>query len=428
MRLTTAERVLKNIVRLQREKPFFSYIIMNFKMTAMKPDATLKPPTAAVNKYGDFFWAEPWFKELTDDEMQGVLCHESLHIAKGDFFRQGKRDLTIWNIASDCIINWYLNQEGITLPRKIMVEGKPIEGYAPDGQGRVKVCKKTYTVKGKTTEQFYDELVMDATEIHIMYGSGGEGGHGGFDVHLPGDKQDNGESSGKDQGTHTVKAQEGLWKRITIQAATVAKQRGTLPGCAEEFIEEILNPKIDWRNRIKQFVTDDIPVDFCNRLPGRKFYGTGVWCPRIKRENIELFISIDCSGSTSPYRVEFVSEAVGILTCYPQVKGRIICWDTEVNEANDIEVDTCTAVQKVQGMHLRDINGGTELSSYNRYCEKKGYCSRLHVILTDGFIETKPVVPYGKILFVLTPDGDDKIIKNYGEVCRLSDKDPNYDQ
>jgi predicted metal-dependent peptidase len=424
MRLTTAERVLKNIVRLQREKPFLSYIVMNFKMNAMKPEAKLEPPTAAVNKYGDFFWGEAWFKELTDDEMQGVLCHEALHIAKGDFFRQGKRDLIIWNIASDCIINWYLVKEGITLPKKVMIKGKPIEGYIPDGQGRIKVGKKTYSVKDKTTEQLYDELIADAEVIKISIGDGK--GHGGFDVHLPGDEQDNGESSGKEQGTHTIKAQEGLWKRITVQAATVAKQRGTLPGCAEEFVDDILNPKIDWRNRIKQFVTDEVPVDFCNRLPGRKFYGTGIWCPRIKRENIELMISIDCSGSTEPHRIEFISEAVGILCCYPQVKGRIICWDTEVNENNDIEVDTATAVEKVKGMKLRDISGGTELSSYKRYCEKKGYRSRLHVILTDGFIEDKPQVPDGRILFVLTPDGDDKIIGKYGEVCRLSDKDPNY--
>ena len=414
--LPVGKRVLKGICRLNKEKPFFSYIVMHFNLHNAPITEGMMFDTIAVNKYGELFYGEKWISTLTDAEIVGVLCHEAMHLAKGCFFRKGNRDAKIWNIASDCIINWYLVCEDITLPK---------DGFIPHKDGTVTVALKTYNCANKSTEQFYEELYKDATKIKSSC-SNGKKGHGGFDVHLEGDQNGEGKNTGKDKGSASIKSQENKWKRIIVQAATIARERGSSPGFINEFIDDILNPKIDWRQRVRQFVTNEIPVDFCNRIPGRKFYGTGIWCPRVKRENIELMISIDCSGSTSQYRQEFVSEAVGVLRCYPQVKGRIICWDTEVNEANDIEVDTNTAVQKVKGMKLQDINGGTELSSYKKYCDKKGYKSRLHIILTDGIIEDTPVVPSGKILFVLTPDGKQSIIQKYGEVCNLKDRNNDY--
>jgi len=417
--LTTAERIIKNTVYLQREKPFFSYLLMSFKVDAVDPKNT-DIPTAGVNKYGNLFWNENFFSKLSDEEMRGVLCHEVLHLAKGDFFRSGKREAMIWNVASDCVINHILVEEGFKLPG---------EAYIPESNGNIKIGKKTYNVSGKTTEQFYDEIISDIEMIKVYVNGKGGGkrqpgkgqGHGGFDVHLEGDKDDKGNSTGQEkEGSASSKAAESVWKRRTVEAATVAKQRGACPGFANELIDGILNPKIDWRTRIKNFVTDEIPVDYDNRAPGRKFYGTGVWAPRIKRENIEVFISIDCSGSTSGDRVDFASEAVGILTSHAQVNARLICWDTEVDPHNDIEVDTNT-VDKLIKMNLENISGGTELSSYTRYLEKKRYQSRVHIILTDGYIESEPVCPRGTCLFVLTKGGSDEIIKKYGEVCYLSD-------
>lgn len=433
--LSPDEKLMRAIVTMQQTAPFFAYLLMNFKMSAIAavPDKDAKTlpgrltdkeiPTAAVDKYGNLLYNPAFVDKLRSDELRGLVAHEALHIAKGDFFRCGKRDPMLWNVASDCIINYMLVKDSFVLPPN---------GYNPNRDGVIEIktekngkkVTKKYTVEGKTTEQFYEELLQDVDHIKqyvLSQGGGGDGnnpGHGGMDVHIQGD------ADNPDDRESTSKAAqaESKWKKITVEAATVARQRGTMPGCAEGILDEILNPKIDWRNYLRNFVTNHIPTDYTNRSPGRRFYGTGVWFPKVLRENVEVFVSIDCSGSTMGDRVDFVSEVVGILTAYEQVKARMICWSTSVNDQNDVEIDTNT-VDKLKGMKIKDVNGGTELSVYADYLKKKDYKARCHIILTDGFIENNPRLPPGNIVFVLSKGGSDEILKKTGwPVLRIEDK------
>jgi predicted metal-dependent peptidase len=427
--LSCSERIIKSTVTLQREKPFFAYILMNFETRETKPDSAL--PTMGVSKYGKLYWNADFVKTLNNNELSYVLCHETLHIAKGDFFRQGKRDALIWNVASDAVINLILNEEGMTPPKM---------GIIPDKYGKVTIGKKSYNVKGLTTEELYDELVKDAKAVEqAMKGQGtgkgggkgdGQGedapfvGHGGFDVHLNGDKDDKGESTGDEaEGSASIKSAENKWKKVAVEAATTARQRGKLPGFAEALLDKLLNPVVDWRSRLRSFITNEIPMDYCNRMPGRKFYATGAWSPRVLKENLNLFVSIDCSGSTMGDRERFVGEIQGIVTSHPQLKARLIFWSYgEINENNDIPIDSNT-IDRLAGLNLKEINGGTEMSAYARYLDKMGYTSRLHITLTDGAIESKPEVAPGTHLFVLCGHGaSDKIVKEFGECIKITDE------
>ena len=443
MRLDERERIIKNTVILNREKPFFAYILMNFDIHQTQKDSLI--PTMAVTKYGRLYWNEEFVKELTNSELQYVLAHETLHIAKGDYFRRGSRDPRIWNIASDCIINDILNVENMTAPRYVAdnaekeIKRGQFKGLIPDKSGTITLGgykdspSYSYNVRGKTTEQLYDEIIVDAEEIEqiiITYvGSGGEGSggvnapHGGFDIHIDDDSDDKGESTGdQEHGSASSQAAESKWKKLAVEAATIARQRGQMPGYAEGLIDDILNPVVDWRSRLRSFIVNEIPVDFETRLPGRSFYGTGVWCPRIHRENVNIFCSIDCSGSTMPDRPRFIGELQGIITSHPQLKARLIFWSQgDIGQKNDVEI-TSQTVDQIEDLHIENINGGTELSSYNRYLDKMEYSSRIHIILTDGHIEDEPDVPDGQILFVLCHNGSDEIIKEYGEVIHIRDE------
>ena len=74
-------------------------------------------------------------------------------------------------------------------------------------------------------------------------------------------------------------------------------------------------------------------------------------------------------------------------------------------------------------MKIKDCNGGTSLSSYQEYLERKDYKCRLHIIFTDGFLENTPKIPEGNVIFVLSKQGSDSIVKNYGSVCNITDID-----
>jgi len=439
MRLTEADRIVKATVILNREKPFFAYILMNFDTMQTGPDT--KIPTMGVTKYGKLYWNEDFTKTLSSAELQYVLCHEALHIAKGDMFRRGSRDPLMWNVASDCIINDMINcEKELTPPKKIVVtevvNGVETQvtrdnGLIPNSSGNIKIGDKTYNVRNKTTEELYDEISDNAEKIKVCFGitgagtgngEGGDGnpGHGGFDIHIEGGKDDKGEDSGDEEnGSASISAAESKWKKVAVEAATIARQRGRLPGSIENIVEGILNPVVDWRSRLRSFITNEIPVDFETRLPGRAFYSTGVWCPKIYRENMELFISVDCSGSTSNDRERFLTEIQDICTSHNQLKARVIFWSYgEINPNNDIEVDSQT-LENVAKLNLRDVNGGTEFSAYARHLYRMGYTSKLHIVLTDGYIESKPEVPDGTILFVLCGHSTDEIVKNYGECINI---------
>ena len=429
------DRLIRAMVRIQREHAFFSYILMNFKVTA---EADPFIPTAGVSKAGDFMYNEGFIKSLDNAELIGLLVHEVMHVAKGDFFRQGNREHDIWGIASDCIINYILKQEGFTLPKN---------GYLPDHSGHLTIAGKDYCVAGKNTEQFYDELFKNLPKIRLMINGGGGKGkgdngdqegsgfgdgqgendspegncgcngydpkknksHGGFDVHIQ-----CGESSSQSAQS------ESKWKKVVIEAATSARARGTMPGCMESTVDKLLNPIIDWRTRVMKFITNEIPVDYTNRLPSRAFYATGVWSPRVLRENLEVFISVDYSGSTMGDRPFFLTETAAILNSYEQVKGRLLFWDAALHEENDFAI-TRENRNSLLDLKVKGCNGGTTMSCYADYCEQKGYKCRLHIILTDGEIEYEPRVPQGNIIFVLTKNGRDDIVKKYGAVCRVSD-------
>ncbi len=405
------DTVIRAMCKIQQDHPFFSYILMHFKVTA-KNDKRID--TCGVDKHGNFFYDENFITSLIPEEVRGVLVHETMHIAKGDFFRMGNRDKFIWNIASDMVINYIIKQEGFTLPKCTI---------NPNHAGDVTIGGKTYNVAKKATEDVYDELIENAQKIQQQLGKGkGDGGkggkeedlgHGGFDQHLD-DEKDPAQSA----------AAESKWKKVTIEAATNARARGKMPGCAESFVDKLLNPTIDWRSRIQKFITNEIPIDFTNRLPSRKFYATGVWTPRVLRENLDVFVSVDVSGSTSPDRKYFISEVAAILGAYEQINARLIFWDYVVHEANDHQItrqnkDTLTELKIV------DCDGGTKFSAYEEYLNEKDYKCRLHIVFTDGQIEHNPKVPNGNIIFVLTKNGEDSIIKDYGAVCRISDTDEN---
>lgn len=452
--LTPEDKFQRGIIQLQMERPFFAVIIMRMWSRSTK-DTSM--PTMAVNEVGDLFWNETFVDELTEDGLLFVLAHEALHPAKGDLYRRGERDPLIWNIATDAIINHILVKEEMTPPvwtQKLLdmmnessIEGmekekekKPgdVMGIVPSMYGEVEIAGKFYNVTDKSDEQFYDELLNDAKFIsNSMFGdssskeNSGDGfdqlrGHGGFDCHIKGNKDEKGEptkNGGENpQDNPTKAANRDKWRKIATEAATVAKQRGTLPGFAESMLTYILQPRVDWKSRIRSFITNEIPHDFHNRFPNRKFYSTGVWQPCLYNENVRLFVSIDCSGSTAPYRDEFVSEVVGIITAHPSVEAKLVCWDTKVSSQNVLDIDTQT-VDKLKKLKLQDVSGGTEISAYKNYLDKNHYSCRVHIHLTDGYIESNPKLPPGRHLFVIAPGGSSNILDYYGECIPMNTSD-----
>jgi len=413
--LSERDRILKAKIDLSQQRPFFAYILMNMGIEQSDPKDDL--PTMGVNQYGDLFWNESFVKILSDDELKTVLCHEAMHVATLTFQREGTRDHGLWNISTDLVINSILIKESFKFPANCVVPDRGDDFTFKSGTSGKNIVIKD--VCHKTAEEVYDIISNNAKQIKIAMQCDGDGNYkGSIDKHLPSDKNSKGESTGKEKHEADVKANEEKWKAKATEAATAAKMRGSLSADIERLLGDLINPQIDWRTKLCQFLTKDIPVDFTMKLPGRRFYSTGVYYPSVIRERLEIVVGIDISGSIGGEEYnKFISEAVGIASSFPQIDMRMIWWSDHVNPKDDIQVTAQTkdmlATYKPHG------GGGTTMSCFGDYLKKKGYTSRIFVILTDGYIEDKPKLPDGNVLFVLSKQSQDDIVKKYGEVCKL---------
>ena len=424
MDMTCKDRIVKAKVDLNQSKPFFSHILMN--MDIHQSESSPSCPTMGVNRYGNLFWNEKFVDGLKKEELSGVLCHEALHMAMLTFERQGSRDMMLWNIATDLVINTVIKDEGMTLPKEVLI---------PDSNGMFEVKKGAkIKITGRTAEEIYEDLLKYIDIIHATMSMPGDGTgkgdgtgryKGQIDSHLPGDKKPDGKGTGQDKGSSSQKANGEAWKKKAIEAATAAKSRGTLPASLERELLGILEPEIDWRSMLHNFITRDIPVDFTMIRPGKKYHATGAYLPSLVRELLEVNVHCDVSGSISYGDTDtdggkFISEAVGIMQAFPQVKMRMTWWGTEVHLNDDIIVTNQNAEDMIR--HKPSGGGGTEMSCVKRHLDKNtdstSQC-KLHVWLTDGYVEQKPDLPEGKHLFVISKTGDKSILEKYGEVCKL---------
>lgn len=414
--LTTAERIIKIKVDLNKSHAFFAYILMNMQIDKTKH--TDKVPTMAVNEFGDLYWNKDFVDKMDNDELKFCLAHEVGHIATLTFQRKGLRDMTLWNIATDLVINYMLLDEGFRAPKGILLpDHRGLYTFKSGKDGN----EYKIDLNNKNAEQVYDELSKHAKAIKSIVNADGNGNYDGqIDGHLEGDKDDSGESQGKNNTEADAKANENNWKRKAIEGATQAKMKGNISASMERMLGEMLEPVIDWRSKLFSYITNDLPVDYSMRLPSRRFISTGVYSPTIIRESLDLVVGIDISGSISHEEyVEFMSEVVGIANSYRQVTMRVIAWACHVDERDDILVTNDTQDELLKCKFFG--GGGTNLGCLTEYMEKKDYKTRLLVVLTDGYIESTPNLPDGvDCLFVLSRNGNGDIVSEYGDVTSLN--------
>ncbi len=119
-----AEFDLETIKRqLLWKYPAFGTTIANVKYQVVEQGHGVK--TAETDGKTIFINAD-WFAPLTPEEQLFVLAHEAFHIALNHITREKDKDHQVWNIATDAVINQYLQKDqlplvkdGVNIPKAI---------------------------------------------------------------------------------------------------------------------------------------------------------------------------------------------------------------------------------------------------------------------------------------------------------------------
>lgn len=399
--LELSRRISSIKVRMLAEHPFFGLLVsrLNFAID-------LDCPTACTD--GDtVYFGFDFSLSIDNDELYFVLMHEIMHIVAGHCFRGENAIHRTYNIAADIVINSILLDE-LGLP-DISIYGQNIMHTTPDGkEGRFYTAEEVYImlldnipfaeagvglgtaddVIGKTTdgksENNYDHDNSDSNN-KSKRGNGNskdgaqddENGGGFFDDH----------SRWGTKGDSSYN--EAIWRQRIAEISETLKrsnQYNSVPAMAERQIEELVNPTIDWRIVLNDFVQQEIN-DYSFSPPDRRFSESDFLLPDYNEtiDRLEnVFIAVDASGSV--YQKDLtraLSEIKGAIDQYGgKLKGWISYFDFAVSEPKPFENFDDVLKIDIRG------GGGTNFKNVIAVANEvfKGDLACI-IFLTDGFAE-----------------------------------------
>jgi len=409
-KLTPMERLIQARMRLQKEKPFFSYLTMHLKLREDKTDE-LACGSMGVSSDGECIFSPDFVTSLSDEELKGVLCHEVMHCALEHLVRIDNRNPSIWNASVDIVVNNMLVKDGLHLPK---------DGLVPY-QNEIQLLEKHIkNISEKSAEEIYDEVYsdirkkLDKVQKKLQdYINEHKDELQGFDEHL-------GEGSGDDKDSKKKQKQNKLgqgnslkgklgkkesknWKKILVDAVTFAKQRGQLPAGMERLVDKVLETHIDWKALLYKYITNQIPIDYNWTKPSKRSFSTGVYMPGVEKEKIDIVVSIDTSGSISDDELsEFLSEVISIIRRFKNVDLTLISCDSKIHNVQTYKNAT---IDDALDFKLSGRGGTSHVPVYRWILENMPQ-AKLLINFTDGYTEF--------------PDSRDVNVKSLWVICGYS--------
>jgi predicted metal-dependent peptidase len=355
-KLTTAR------VGLLLKAPFFGNMATRMQLV----DASDWCPTAATNGR-TFFYNKKFIEKLSVKKLEFLFGHEILHCVFDHFGRLGSRDPKIANIAQDFAVNQILVDERIG-----------------DKITEVQICLDN-KYRGMAWEEIYDDIMKNVKYIDLA--SLGEL----LDEHIK-EQESVGAGDGKEgkdgkggPGSLTKEEAQAIRdeiKNAMIQSAAAAGA-GKVPAGIMRMIKSMTEPKMNWRDLIRQEIQSIVRNDFSFQRFNRKSAHSGAVLPGMREDvTIDVAIAIDMSGSIGEEDASvFLSEIKGIMDQYVDFKINLWCFDTAIYNHQEITHDNSDELLSYQPQG----GGGTDFEANWEYMKDIGVQPRKFIMFTDGY-------------------------------------------
>ena len=280
-----------------------------------------------------------WLNGLTLEETIGVMAHEASHLGLLHPFRRKDRDHEVFNHACDHAINLMLESETkLTLPQP-RLDDKRFANMNAEGIYAVLMRELDKSKEGASSAGGGAPSSIPAPAASGGKPPKGKGSNKGSSE-VEGD-EDSGKNKDKGGKPTAGKAREnfddhpwpddlpnGKMAKLEreavdnlIRAATIAKSAGKLPGAWESIINDVLEPRIDWKDRLRSFVQTSAKSNYRMIPPNKRHLWRGLYLPSLGGDYLELIIGVDTSGSVSEQELkEFTSEIKGICKSFEDYK------------------------------------------------------------------------------------------------------------
>lgn len=346
------EKIKKASIQLILEQPFFATLCMRM---AFFEDTNIK----TVNTNGKFLSYNPgYIDQLNVDEIKGVIAHEIMHITMLHHTRRNHRDVKKWNEACDYAINPMVLESGFIMPN----------GYLIDNQ-----------YKNISAEQIYSLLQESSPNSESKDNNYG-------DRESTGDVEDAPAESSKQEIEAEI-------KQAVVQAAMIAKRQGKLPEFVERIIDEILHPKISWKEVLSRFLAEIQRNEYTWNKPSPRYLYSGIYLPSLENyEPGKIILIVDTSASIDHDILnQFAAEIQDITNTF-KLQLTIIYVDKMVRAVQEIEADDNVQLTPKGG-------GGTDFRPGFKYIADQEVQPKVVVYLTDGACNLLPPEPDYPVLW-----------------------------
>ena len=364
MRADVQDRIIVARVGLLLRHPFFGNMATRLKVEHCDDWC----PTAATDGK-HLFYNTQFFNALSNKEIEFVIAHEILHCVFDHIIRREDRDPQIYNIACDYIVNNTLVRDGIGEPVKMI---QIFQDFKYDGWMSEEVYDDIYQ-KAKENGQKFLEQMGELLDEHIDWEKApkkSKGKKGG---------------AGSTRPTYTKEQLGKIRDEIkeNMMSAAQAAGAGNVPGEIERMIKQLTEPKMNWREILRQQIQATIKNDYTFSRPSRKGWHTGVVLPGMNfDQQIDAAIAIDMSGSIGDDQAGiFLTEVKGIMDEFKEYNLKIWCFDTKVYNEQDFsstEGDDITSYKVMGG-------GGTEFMCNWEYMKDNDIVPKKLIMFTDGY-------------------------------------------
>lgn len=346
-------------------EPFYATVILGLSLVETETLASGRKLWLAATDGTHLFVNPTNFNALPLDQAVGTLKHEALHVVLMHPFRRGTRTGKRWNDACDYVNNDIIDQEKGALPPGVL---------------------RSPAFAGMSAEQVYAQLPEDDGND----GGGADGGNPFED-----DVVDAPDKSGMAQAQA---------KANVAKAVAVAKAMGKLPAGVRELLDEVFNSTVDWRETLREFLTDVARTDYSFARPNRRFVADGLYLPGMHSHGAmrNLGVVIDTSGSIGVEELKrFFGEICGAVeeVCPSQLT--VVYCDAEVNHVDHFDG---ASVAEIKASAKRVGGGGTDMrEGVDWFADNQPDVTAV-IVLTDGYTPFPDVAPAHPLLWAITTD------------------------
>lgn len=313
----------------------------------------------------NFYYNTRFVKMLRPKEIEFLFGHEVLHVIYDHFGRRGDRHPRLWNIADDYCVNSDLKKHRI---------GEFITSVP---------CLYDPKYDGMSAEEVYDILYENAEKIDIN-----DLIKKLLDDHMEGDEEGQGDGpDGEGKGRPRLTAEEKAAIRDEIREAMISAAQscdaGNLPAGVKRILKDLTEPKLNWRELIRQQIESTIKSDYTWQRANRKGWHMDAIMPGMKTQDaIDIVCFIDMSGSISDAQGrDFISEIKGIMETFEDYRIHLGSFDTEVY---NVQLFTSDNLEDILDYDLKG-GGGTDFECFFDYMKENDIEAKKLIVFTDGY-------------------------------------------